>query len=687
MRSLILWFLICGEGLVVANRARAQEPYPARSDSGEYASLVPESPAAEGYNAASRYARGKYPAREGGTADPINVSYDPRGEYRQPQAIAFLESAPATNGAPASATAATAPAETAKTVPLPSPVRALISTKLSGQVFELNLTTLAVESVIEVPNSQFTSVTPIDCTTVALADVAQECVAIYRESDGRWEEVLRLPVPGKPSQVLYDADLNVIWVTGLWSQRVYEWQFSNQPERTVPHDLRASARRTLDLPMCGGQMLALPAQDALLITDAFGRDFVIVDRAKFEVINHAQLYEHNIGRPLLVEDGNYVLFPHQLLNEFVPSVQGDITWGGLMSNNLRWIKAQRLIENEGEAIYPESRFTPLGRSGNGAGDPTMLRLRDDGLAAVTLGGINRVAIGAPQDTSWKQVPVGLHPIDCQFTPDGQQLVVVNEFSDSLTLIDLQTYESQQIMLGPIREPTLVERGEQLFFNSRVAHDGWMSCHSCHSQGHTNGQLNDNLTDKTLGSPKRVLSLMGQAETAPYSWGGKMESLEAQIAHSIESTMASDYEVVPADVAALAAFIRSLPEPPSLRVARSPRSQTPRTSSPDSEAVVTPQGATAFAEGKLLFTELGCNACHAGNHYTSPDVYDVGLVDEHAMQYFNPPSLVAVSQRQNALFHDGRARSLCDVLAIEEHQLPRKLSQTELKHLLYFLESL
>ena len=36
----------------------------------------------------------------------------------------------------------------------------------------------------------------------------------------------------------------------------------------------------------------------------------------------------------------------------------------------------------------------------------------------------------------------------------------------------------------------------------------MSCHSCHTDGHTSGRLADTLGDDTFGTPKRVLSLLG-----------------------------------------------------------------------------------------------------------------------------------------------------------------------------------
>ena len=54
-------------------------------------------------------------------------------------------------------------------------------------------------------------------------------------------------------------------------------------------------------------------------------------------------------------------------------------------------------------------------------------------------------------------------------------------------------------LGPRPELSLLERGERLFYDARLSHDGWMSCHSCHTDGHSNGHLNDNLSVSSLAA--------------------------------------------------------------------------------------------------------------------------------------------------------------------------------------------
>jgi mono/diheme cytochrome c family protein len=382
------------------------------------------------------------------------------------------------------------------------------------------------------------------------------------------------------------------------------------------------------------------------------------------------LFAQNIPSLHVLENEGWILFPFQLLNPETYSVQGDITWGGLLSNNLRWLNADRMLTLQGDAVMKQSKFVPLGEVGNGAGDPTSLRIFNDGKFAVTLGGIDSVAVGRLGKSEIEQIPVGLHPIGSVFSSDGKQLFVINEFCDSVSRIDLDTGRVDDLQLGPLREPTLVERGERLFFHSKLSHDGWMSCHSCHSQGHTSGQLNDNTSDGSLGSPKRILSLLGQAETAPYSWGGDIAELEQQVLNSLQSTMATDFQIARGTVDAIAAYVRSLPPPPSVQAARR-------------ELI----SAERLAQGRELFEQLSCSSCHAGSTLTSAGRYDVNLRDEVGLTEFNPPSLIGVSQRSRSLLHDGRATSIEDVIVKYQHQLPRELDRTEVALLVDYLRSL
>src|SRR5262249_32829906 len=141
-------------------------------------------------------------------------------------------------------------------------------------------------------------------------------------------------------------------------------------------------------------------------------------------------------------------------------------------------------------------------------------------------------------------------------------------ADSISVIDLQALKvTGEIRLGtPPKELRPEERGELLFHDARLSRDAWFSCHSCHTDGHTSGRLNDNLSDGSLGPPNRVLSLLGVKDTGPWAWNGKMADLETQVRQSVRSTM-QGRAATDEQVRDLVAYLKTLPPPPSLTEAR------------------------------------------------------------------------------------------------------------------------
>ena len=215
--------------------------------------------------------------------------------------------------------------------------------------------------------------------------------------------------------------------------------------------------------------------------------------------------------------------------------------------------------------------------------------------------------------------------------------------------------------------TSADRGERLFSSAKLSHDGWMSCHSCHTDGHTNNLLSDTLGDGSYGAPKRVPSLLGVRATGPWTWTGSITRLENQIRKSIVTTM---HGSKPTDeqVADLAAYLNSL-TPPTL-----------------AQVDINPIDAAAISRGREIFSIRKCAICHAAPEYTSPDHFDVGLTDEVGNREFNPPSLRGVSRR-DALLHDGRAHSLEELFQKERHPRGLVLQSQEIADLVAFLKTL
>jgi YVTN family beta-propeller protein len=264
--------------------------------------------------------------------------------------------------------------------------------------------------------------------------------------------------------------------------------------------------------------------------------------------------------------------------------------------------------------------------------------------------------------------VGRRPTALTLSPDGGHAYVANTHADTISILDLKANkESAVIALGSSRELSPTERGELLFHDARLSHDGWFSCQSCHTDGHSNGLLADTLGDGSHGTPKRVLTLLGVKDTGPWGWNGSARTLESQIRQSIETTLRGP-KLSTAQEEDLVAYLRTLAPAPAL-----------------GSFEVKKDGA-AVRRGREVFDRQRCASCHASPTWTSARTHDVGLSDEMNHRAFNPPSLRGVSHA-GPYFHDGRAATLAEVFTRHRHQLQGERGAKELNDLLAFLESL
>jgi cytochrome c peroxidase len=224
-----------------------------------------------------------------------------------------------------------------------------------------------------------------------------------------------------------------------------------------------------------------------------------------------------------------------------------------------------------------------------------------------------------------------------------------------------------IRLGPEPNFTLVQEGERLFYDARLSLDGWFSCHTCHTDGHSNGRKADTLGDGSYGAAKSVLSLLGTGATEPWAWNGSKRTLEDQVRDSMRMTMQPKTARGEREVAGLTAYLRTLDVPP-----------VTESQLRDSQGI---------ARGEKLFAARGCTTCHAPPIYSNSHVYDVGLDDgDGGNRLFNPPSLRGLIHK-GPYFHDGRARTLEQVVGKYQHRLRTALSEDEVHDLVLFLESL
>ena len=492
-------------------------------------------------------------------------------------------------------------------------------------------------------------------------DETENEVRLWLRKETAWTGGARMKVSPTPIKLCVSTDETQAFVASLWTRQLTCLRLSSAVDTSG--ELQISA--VIDLPFAPREMFYLEDKQLLIVAEAFGGRLALVDTEKQKLTGVRHLPGHNIRGLARSPSGKKLLISHQIMSNLAETTHNDIHWGVLMTNLVRWLDLEKLLQNQPD-LLSSSHVQLLGDAGNAAGDPGPLVMSADGRTIVALSGVGEVAIGEETAYTFQRLPVGDRPV--ALLAEGNSVYVANMFSDSISLVDLTSRTPPiPIPLGKMREMNAVERGETLFFDARVAMEGWFSCHSCHSDGHTNGQLNDNFSDDSFGAPKRVLTLLGVGQSAPWAWNGGKKKLEQQIEHSIRSTMQGN-EPRRQVVADLAAYLRTLPPPPSR------------------DELLGVANREAIARGRLVFEAQQCQSCHRPPFYTSEATYDVGLKDEKNRTEFNPPSLLGVGQRGPYL-HDNRAETLEDLFLRLQHPHGKPLPADSRSDLLHFLRSL
>ena len=405
--------------------------------------------------------------------------------------------------------------------------------------------------------------------------------------------------------------------------------------------------RTLGLPFRPRDLALIRDGSALVVADAFGGRLALVDARRMTLESVRSLPAHNIRGLATSPDGQTLVLAHQTLSRLASSRFDDVHWGSLLNNHLRVLRVEALTSPDPDAdVLRGSRLIDLGEVGNAAGDPAGIAFDARGGVMVALSGVGEVAIGPGPDQPLRRTAVGRRPTTVALGPDGETAYVADMLDDTISVVELGAGTLlRSISLGPRPEPGAVGRGERLFHDARLSHHGWMSCQSCHTDGHTNGRLADTLGDGSYGAPKLVPTLLGGGHHRPLG----MDRGRRTARGSGPQIDRDDHEGGGAG-RGKGGGPGGLPAIARAAAGRPPEGR-------DAEEGV--------GRGRAVFRDRGCADCHAGPAYTSAGQYDVGLSDEVGNRKFNPPSLRGVGRRDRFL-HDGRASSLEEVFRDHAH---------------------
>ncbi len=546
-----------------------------------------------------------------------------------------------------------------------------VANRRSGSVSLVDVSSGAIlgESAVARELSGLQALPGGDLLTV---DPQSDALLVVRRDDsqlGRVAVTNRVATSRSPESVAATADGATIAVSCLWSRRLdlFARKALRSGDGVGASSLAAAG--TVELPFSPRLLLWLPGDERLLVADAFGGELAVVDPKGVRIAARHSLTAHNLRGLALSPDGRHVFASHQVLDENSTIDWRSVHSGRLMANGVRKLPVAALLDPQSR-LDDVSETIDVGMTGHGAGDPSaLLALPDGGLLVCSAGageavGLNRFLVVE------NRFAVGRRPTAILPGRDASEAIVLDTFDDSLFVVDLEAATvPRSIPLGPQPELTAAERGELAFHDARLSHDSWMSCHSCHPDGHTHGLLSDTLGDRSTGAPKRTLTLRGVIHTHLWAWTGEEDDLAAQVRKSFDSSLLSD-GIDGATVNDVLAYIETLPPLPASHPATGSKEDAER-----------------IERGRRVFLDNACHTCHVPPlTYTSSESFDVGLDDENGVRKFNPPSLRGVGYGSR-YFHDGRAKSLEDVFRRHAHPGDTSLTDAELADLVRFLRSL
>jgi cytochrome c peroxidase len=237
---------------------------------------------------------------------------------------------------------------------------------------------------------------------------------------------------------------------------------------------------------------------------------------------------------------------------------------------------------------------------------------------------------------------------------------------------------------------LVAEGRRLFRSTELAKSG-ESCQTCHLEGGgTNADVGTIVHPQEQGDfsgPRDVPSLWGVADTPPYGWAGKEDSLNAFAVGTIRShfkTGESQSTTKTAEqAAAITAYLRTLAPPVT--------------------AFDTGRLSAAARRGEELFQgKGGCIGCHSGALLTDNALHNTlvpkvnpgdtdpgGAGGGPLANAFNPPQMRDL--RNTAPYmHNGVLPTLRSVVEFYDHDSSLgqlQLTESEIDDLVAYLESL
>ncbi|MCR4414285.1 MAG: beta-propeller fold lactonase family protein [Thermoguttaceae bacterium] len=346
-------------------------------------------------------------------------------------------------------------------------------------------------------------------------------------------------------------------------------------------------------------------------------------------------------------------------------------------------------------------------------DPTDVAITPDGrFALVTSSSTDRVAVvdvakllamldAAPPEERRKiipnhmgksaeflvtHIPTKNSPRGILIDPAGKTAYAANALDDSITVIDLATFQAvERIDLDGPKEITKARFGERLFNSAKITFRRQFSCHSCHPDGHIDDLTYDIESDGIGNDPVDNRTLRGILDTAPFKWAGTNPSLSRQCGARLAVFFTKVAPFTPEELSAVDYYVCTIPRPPNrYRPLGAKLTDAQRRGKMMFER-------TRTNDGREIPIEKRCTTCHFPPLYTDRRRHDVGtkyFLDKASE--FDVPHLNNIYDSAPYL-HNGMADTLEEIWTrfnpYDKHGVTNDMTKDQLNDLIEYLKTL
>jgi YVTN family beta-propeller protein len=303
------------------------------------------------------------------------------------------------------------------------------------------------------------------------------------------------------------------------------------------------------------------------------------------------------------------------------------------------------------------------------------------------------------------ITVGQNPRAVRVSSDGKLLLVSNTLDFAVGVYDITADRPRLLGTVKVCEPPKTPewvKGKILFSvaSYQTSAPRWITCASCHPDGHSDGRVWQNPEGKRKTPP-----MMGLAHTHPLHWSADRDEVQ-DFEYTIRGRLMQGFGLIRGPIKPKQGF-----KPTELEEKTAGRS-----AELDALAIYTnsfeftlsphnPAPGKLFPEaerGKQLFfsKEVGCATCHSGPYYTDSSLekpfklHDVGTGRDDPTEQmgtkYDTPTLLGI-YRSAPYLHDGSAKTLRDLLTVcnkeDRHGKTSHLKGNEIDDLTAFLKAL